>query len=344
MQGEKLVRTANRIRRIGFFVQPQFTNLGLALAIEPLSVANWLAQRTIFSWSILSADGRPVRASNGMRISVDGAISAEESFSTVFVIASFESKKYVNDTRVKNWLRRLDRFGTELGGIETGSELLAAAGLMDNRQAAVHWENINGFQELYPEVRATRQLYTIEPGRLTCAGATAVMDMMLNWISHGVGPELAWEIGQQLLKEGIRPPTHGQSTMLDGSGIANEPVRKAIEIMRDTLEEPLPCDELAKQVGFSRRQLERHFHQQLGVSPLKHYMMMRLAKAHQLLQQTDLPVTEIAVSSGFSSPEHFSRLYRRTFGRSPNADRLQAIDAPVMRVRRRRGPSLLEPS
>jgi AraC family carnitine catabolism transcriptional activator len=329
-------------RRIGLLVQPQFTNLGLALAIEPLSVGNWLSQRPIFSWKVLSVDGRPVKASNGMTIAVDGAISTEDDFSTVFVVASFESKKHAHNARVKNWLRRLARFGVELGGIETGSEVLAAAGLLDGHRVAVHWENFDGFQELYPDVQATKQLYTIEPGRLTCAGALAVMDMMLSWISHTISQELALDIGEQLLKDSIRPPSHGQATIIDGAGIASQPVRKAIEFMQETLDEPLPCGEIAERVGLSRRQLERHFQQQLGVSPLKHYVMLRLAKAHQLLQQTDLPVTEIAISSGFGSPEHFSRLYRKMFGRSPSADRLQAVDAPVLRLKGKRTPSRFE--
>lgn len=330
---------ASRIRRIGFLIQPQFTNLGLALAVEPLSVANWLSQYPVFSWAMLSVDGRPVQASNGMTIPVDGPISAEDEFTTVLVIASFESKKHAHNARTKNWLRRLARFGVELGGIENGSEVLAAAGLLDGHSIAVHWENFDGFQELYPEVRATKQLYTIEPGRLTCAGATAVLDMMLTWIGQTVSPDLAREVGEQLLKESIRAPSRGQETIIDGAGIANQPVRQAIELMQRALDEPLPCDEIAERVGLSRRQLERHFQQQLGVSPLKHYMSLRLAKAHQLLQQTDLPVTEIAISSGFGSPEHFSRLYRKTFGRSPSTDRLQAINAPVMRLKSKPKPS-----
>jgi AraC family transcriptional regulator, carnitine catabolism transcriptional activator len=65
-------------------------------------------------------------------------------------------------------------------------------------------------------------------------------------------------------------------------------------------------------------------------------MLIRLAKAHALLQQTQLPVTEVALSAGFLSPEHFSRLYRRQFGRSPRADRNQTTDAPVLRRRRDR--------
>ena len=63
------------MRKIAFLVLPEFSNLGLAAAMEPLFVANWLAQRTLFEWQVVSVDGKPVRASNGREVSVDGALS-----------------------------------------------------------------------------------------------------------------------------------------------------------------------------------------------------------------------------------------------------------------------------
>lgn len=302
-------------------------------------MANWLSQRQIFDWKFLSVDGRPVRASNGMLTAVDTSMSAEDKFDLVLVVASFEAKKHARNQRLNNWLRRQARFGVELGGIETGSEALAVAGLLDGRSVAVHWENADGFRELFPTCRVVKQLYTIDADRLTCAGATAVIDMILSWISQRVSSDLAWEIGQQLLMDSIRAPIKGQTALTDGLSIANQPVREAIEIMKRTVDDPLDFDEIAKQVGVSRRQIERHFRRHLGVSPMKYYSTIRLAKAHQLLQQTDLPVTEIAISSGFASAEHFSRVYRKAFERAPSRDRLQTYDAPVMRPKAKRRTS-----
>jgi len=64
---------------------------------------------------------------------------------------------------------------------------------------------------------------------------------------------------------------------------------------------------------------------------VRHYQHIRLTKAHALLQQTDLSVTEIAVSAGFGSLEHFCRVYRRQFGCRPRDDRRQSVSAPVLR-------------
>ncbi|HEX9448780.1 MAG TPA: GlxA family transcriptional regulator [Dongiaceae bacterium] len=327
--------------RLVFIVLPDFSNLGLALAIEPLFLANWLSQRHLFDWSVLSVDGLSVKASNGMRVPVDGAIGETADFETAIVLASFNVKQHAEDQRVIGWLRRMSRFGITLGAIETGSEILAAAGLLDGYQAAVHWDNLDGFRERYPDVEAVAQLYTIARDRLTCAGATAILDMMLRWITQigdsDLGSEsgLAGEIAQHLLMSNRRPPIQEQGApYIEKDAVSNQAVSRALTIMQETIEDPITCGDLAARVGLSQRQLQRHFQRHRGTTIAREYLLLRLARAHKLLQQTDLPVTEIAISAGFASLENFSRIYRQIFGCSPSADRQQSVSAPVFRHQR----------
>lgn len=165
-----------RPHHIAFVVLSEFSHMGLALAIEPLFVTNWLAQKQLFRWSTLSIDGLSVRASNGQHLPVDGALGETTGYQTVIVVASFDAKIHAGDQRLLNWLRKMARFGVAIGAIETGSEILAAARLLDNQPAAIHWDNLEGFSERYPNVAAGVQLYTITRDRMTCAGATATLD------------------------------------------------------------------------------------------------------------------------------------------------------------------------
>lgn len=324
--------SAGALHRLGIVILPDFSNLGLAAAVEPLFIANWLAQQRLFEWSILSVDGLSVRASNGMRVPVDGALTESAEFQTVLVVASFDVKRHAEDQRVTAWLRRMARFGVELGAIETGSEILAAAGLLDGHQAAVHWDNLDGFRERYPGVEAVPQLYTFGRGRMTCAGASAILDLMLRWIAQQGDRRLADEVTQHLLISRQRPANQEQGAPdTDKEAVANQAVAKALVLMQETIEEPLSCAALAAAVDLSPRQLQRHFQRHLGTTVMRHYLLLRLSKAHKLLQQTDLSVTEVAVGSGFTSLEHFSRVYRQTFGRSPSTDRQQSTSAPVLR-------------
>lgn len=306
--------------------------MGLALAVEPLFVANWLQQTPLFRWSTLSIDGLSVRASNGMYIPVDGALGDVGTLRTIVVIASFNVKLHAQDRRLLNWLRRMDRFGVQFGAIETASEVLAAAHLLDGHPVAVHWDNLEGFRERYPNIEASRQLFTFGDGRMTCAGATAVLDMMLHWIAQFADQALAREVGQHLLAARQRLPLQEQNAPeVDWEGIANRTVRQALDIMQKTTDEPLLCHELAAQVSLSERQLQRHFRRYVGMSVASQYLHFRLGKAHKLLQQTDLTVTEIAVACGFKSLESFSRTYRKHFACAPSIDRQQLTTAPVFR-------------
>src|ERR1700712_3710133 len=91
--------------------------------------------------------------------------------------------------------------------------------------------------------------------------------------------------------------------------------------MEQHMEEPLSPDALAEEIGVTRRQLERLFCSALKDTPTHFYLGLRLARARELLQQTDMSITTVCVACGFESPSHFSRTYRTRFGSSPRQDR-----------------------
>jgi AraC family carnitine catabolism transcriptional activator len=312
--------------KLGLLLLPEFSSLGLAATVEPLFVANWLAQRPLFEWHSLSTDGRPVRASNGAVTTVDGDLSRAQGCGSVFVLASFEPLRAARSKPVLRWLQRLARSGLELGGIENGSLALAEAGLLDQHPAAVHWDNLAGFQEIFPKVRIAAEPFSFTRNRMTCAGAAAILDMMIAWISRRVDKQIAAEVARHLLL----PQQRDAARASDANGAT---IDRARAIMRAHIDDPLSCESLAQRLSLSLRQLERRFKQSLGTSVHAEYMLVRVERAHQYLQQTDLSVTEVAALTGFSSVEYFSKVYRRIFATLPSADRRQSTDAPVFRRR-----------
>jgi AraC family carnitine catabolism transcriptional activator len=319
-------------RLIGLLALPAFSHHGLTAAIEPLFVANWLSGRALYQWQILSLDGRPVTASTGVTVPVDAGIASSAAFDSLFVLASFDVKRLAGDRTLKAWLRRVARHGATIGSIETASEIVAAAGLLDGLAVAVHWDNLQGFGESHPDCRAVSELYTASPGRLTCAGQSAVLDMMLHWIAGQQGETLAGEVAAHLMLPGWRSGDEPQPAPGAVPRKSVDPVlARALSIMEKNIEEPVSCTAIARRVGLSQRQLQRLFARDLGTTPVRQYQLVRLSRAHALLQQTDLSITEIAVGAGFGSLEHFCRLYRRQFGCRPRDDRRQSVSAPVLR-------------
>jgi AraC family transcriptional regulator, carnitine catabolism transcriptional activator len=318
--------------KIAFLLLPEFSNLGLAAAVEPLFVANWLAQKELYRWVVVSANGKSVLASNGMLAAVDGDLRAAETCSTIFVLASFEPARMTRNKPVTRWLKRIAQAGREIGGIENGTQALAEAGLLDKHPAAIHWDNLAGFQELYPRIATVPQPYSFSANRMTCAGASAILDMLVAWIERRADAQLAAEVAKHLLLTEAAGVEKDRGTPRRISGAKLDPlVATAQALMRDRLDDPMPCAQIATRVGLSLRQLERRFKHQCGRSVNQHYMLLRIEKAHQFLQQTDLSVTEVSVSCGFHSVEYFARVYGRIFGCRPSSDRRQSTDAPVFR-------------
>ncbi|MBS0420678.1 MAG: GlxA family transcriptional regulator [Proteobacteria bacterium] len=314
------------MRKLALLLLPEFSNFGLAAVTEPLFVANWLAQDTVFEWRTISDDGKPVRASNGTVVPVDGDLTLAAGCASLFILASFDPARTARNRARTRWLKRIAATGVELVGIENGSLALAEAGLLNQHAAAVHWDNLAGFQELFPAIRIAQPLFSFSGNRVTCAGAAAILDMMIAWIAQHADVQTSAEVGRHLLLGARRDLRHG-----DSASSADPLVARARAIMQAHVDDPLPCDAIAQQLGLSLRQLERRFKQQPGQTLHSEYMLVRVEKAHQYLQQTTLSVTEVAVLTGFTSVEYFSKVYRRVFGVLPSKDRRQSTDAPVFR-------------
>ena len=315
------------MRRVALLLLPEFSNFGLAAVTEPLFVANWLAQESVFEWRTISDDGKPVRASNGSMVPVDGDLTLAAGCASLFILASFDPARTARSRARTRWLKRIAGAGVELVGIENGTLALAEAGLLNQHPAAVHWDNLAGFQELFPTIRIAQSLFSFSSHRVTCAGAAATLDMMIAWIAQHADVQTSTEVARHLLLSGRRDSRHGDSVASQDPVVA-----RARAIMQAHVDDPLPCDAVAQQLGLSLRQLERRFKQQLGQTLHSEYVLVRVEKAHQYLQQTTLSVTEVAALTGFTSVEYFSKVYRRVFGVLPSTDRRQSTDAPVFRM------------
>lgn len=307
--------------QIGFFLVPKFSMMAFSSAVEPLRVANLISGRELFRWRVFSRDGKPVEASNGMAVLAEGSIADHPRLSTLFVCASHEPLASI-DRAMGAWFRRLAIAGTTLGALDTGAWLLAQAGLLDGYRATVHWEWRDAFAEDFPEVDCRTSLFETDRGRLTCAGGTAALDMMLHLIGLRFGHTLAVDISEQFIHERIRPAEDAQRMALGRRlGVIDPKLEAVIMAMEENLEEPLPSLSLARTAGISERQLERLFRRAMGCTPNRYYLDLRLRRARILLGQTRMPVMEVALACGFATPAHFSRAYKRHFGHAPRAER-----------------------
>lgn len=306
---------------IGFLLVPQYSMMAFVSALEPLRVANRLAQRTLYKWEIVSVDGAPVAASNQLALVADRAMEQAGSYDKLVVVASFTPEAgYLPATA--QWLKKQDRAGVMLGSIDTGSFLLAWCGLLDGYRATTHWESLDSFAEQFPRVDVGSGLFIIDRARFTCAGGTAALDMMLHLIRLRHGQQLAAAVSDQFIHAKIRDPQERQRMEPEArEGISRPGFARAIELMETHLEDVLGIEAIALGAEMSRRQLERSFQRHFRLSPQRYYLDLRLQRARALLQYTDMSVVEISVACGFGAAAHFSRAYRAWSGKPPTAER-----------------------
>jgi transcriptional regulator GlxA family with amidase domain len=313
---------ADRPTQIGFFLIPQFSMLSMSAAVEPLRMANRLSKCNLYEWPFYSKDRLPVRASNGIAVAATHELSDTEGLDALIVVAGIDVQNH-DDPTLNQWLRRLSRRSITLGSTSTGSLLLARAKLLQHSRCTIHWENIESFKEEFPLLNITGELYEMDTHFMTCSGGLSGLDMMLQLITQQHGLQLAKDVAEQCIHPSIRDAhTHQRMATQTRLSIHHPGLIKAIEVMQNHTEEPLPLAQLATAAGLSLRQMERLFKHHFGLRPAQYYLDIRLKKAQTLLQQTSLSTFAIATACGFNSTSYLAKRYRLKFSISPRQERI----------------------
>lgn len=307
--------------RVGFLLIDGFALMSYAAAAEPLRAANLLAGRTVYDVRHVAAAADRATSSGGATIGASATLGHEFDFDLVLVVAGGNPAAF-RDERTFNWLRGLARRGVRLGGVSGGSVILARAGLMEGRRMTVHWEHAPALAEISPTLMLERTLYVIDRDRSTCAGGTAPIDMMHALIAEQHGPAFARQVSDWFLHTEVRPSGGPQRAgLVERHRTTNGAVIQAIEVMENHIADPLNLTQLAQLSDVGPRQLNRLFRDKLGRSTMSFYRRLRLDKAANLLDQSTLSLTEIALATGFANSAHFSKTFRDVFGHPPSARR-----------------------
>ena len=318
-----MANTQNKITKISFLLVEEFSMIAFASALEPLRTANRISKKKLFEWEFLSLNNQKVFCSNGISIDTQDLNEEELQTDILFVCSGINIKDKINK-KLLAALRRVSRNGISLGSLCTASYILAKAGLLTNKKATIHWENLSGVREEFPDLVFTTNLYEIDKDRYSCSGGTSSLDLMLNIISGMHGNNLAKNISDQLIHERIRLPNDFQRMNLRSRlGVSHPKLLNAVSIMEENLEEPLSQKELASKSNISLRQLERLFKKYISNTPNQYYLKLRLERAQNLLMQTSMSILSVALASGFTSSSHFSKCYKAQFGIPPRETRFQ---------------------
>jgi transcriptional regulator GlxA family with amidase domain len=310
-----------RKSHFAFLTLPQYSMIALSNAVEPLRMANIISGQQAYEWSIVSPDGAAAIASNGLSLTPTCAFDKLGKADVLFVCGGVQIREAVSPALLRALRRYADR-RSGIGALCTGGYVLARAGLLDNYQATIHWENLSALREEFPRVMLSNQVFTIDRDRYTASGGIAPLDLMLHLIKGKLGARAAQLVAEQFIVDRPRNDRDRQFVPLRAQlGASHDGLIKVAQLMEEHIERPMSLDAIASAVGMSRRQIERLFKRHLNCVPKKYYLQMRLRRARELLLQTAMPIMDITTACGFQSPPHFSKCYRRQFGCPPSAER-----------------------
>ena len=292
--------------QISILLFDRFSNHCLANVLEPLRAANDLSSQQVFEWNIVVLGGQRVRSSSGLRLEADAQL-ADMRGDILMVMPSYGFLTHANVTSSRALRAAARRFDI-LAGLDTGSWLLAEAGLLDGYRATIHWDELDRFSERFSDIDVQKEAVIYDRDRITCGGASTAFALAMQMIEKQHGAAL------RLRVEHLFSGAYAQRPVRRG-GIA----ARAVDLMRAHIEEPLQIAQLAQQLGRSQKHLEQQMLARLGAAPQVIYRRIRLERARQLSLDTTISVAEISLRCGYQDASAMTRAFRSEYGTTPQA-------------------------
>ncbi len=271
---------------------------------------------------LLTQDETPL--STGPGLSLAGGVRWAEAglpIDTLLVLASADSAQSRIDPALLDWLRARVNDVRRIGSVCAGAFVLAAAGILDGRQATTHWELAGQLAQRYPRISVDGdRIFTHDGNIWTSAGVSAGIDLALAMVEEDHGHALASEIARRMVLFMRRGAGQNQfSSQLAAQAADHQPIRELIAWISEHLDADLSVPALARRVGMSDRNFSRVFTQQVSRTPARFVAQLRTEAAKAKLAATPAKLEAIAESAGFGDGETLRR-HLRTDGerlRSP---------------------------
>ncbi|HUR06486.1 MAG TPA: helix-turn-helix domain-containing protein [Nonomuraea sp.] len=275
-----------------------------------------------YDLKVCAETSQPLRAVGGFTLQAAHGLDALVSAGTVIVPGVADVRGQVSDELVAALRLAHDR-GARMVSICSGAFALAAAGLLDGREATTHWKYAELLQQRFPKVSVNASVLYVDDGDvLTSAGSAAGLDLLIHLIRGDHGPNVANAVARRLV---IAPHREGGQAQFIQAAVTpvedDDAVARAMAWAMDHLARPITVGDLARVAHMSERSFIRHFKRQTGTSPLRWVISQRVAASLPMLEGTAAPVEEIGAAVGFESPVTFRHHFTRTMRTSPSAYR-----------------------
>ncbi|MFP2468271.1 transcriptional regulator FtrA [Pseudescherichia vulneris] len=275
-----------------------------------------------YRFAVAAVDEGELRATGGIRIVADGGYELLEQADTI-VVPGWRGVATPVPEALCAALRRAHQRGCRLMSICSGVFVLAASGVLDEREATTHWRYTDELQQRFPAIKVVEDvLYVGDASLMTSAGSAAGIDLCLHVVRSDFGLEAANSVAHRLV---VQPHRDGSQTQQLTRPVArsreSERLGQLFDWLHGHLAEPHTLESLALRVGMSPRTLLRRFQESTGVTPARWLLNERLQRVQQALTDSRVSIEQIAENNGFGTAGALRHHFQQRFAVSPQTYR-----------------------
>ena len=330
MANNGLLRTSiqHRRRHIVMLAVPPIEELDLVGPVQVFASANRLLSpaKPVYSFEIVTNTQEPkIPGEAGLCLIADGHYSkVRVKFDSLLVICGVGPRK-TRDSSLFSWMKTVSVSARRIGSVCVGAFLLAEAGLLDGKRATSHWRFATELAKRYPRVTVDPNPLWVKDGNTyTSAGISAGIDLALAWVEEDCGAAIAQEVARELVLFLRRTAGQTQVSVSLSSQASEMKSMQELQVwIAENLHRKLSTDILASRMAMSVRTFERSFGRELGRTPSRYVLQMRVEAALRQLEHSDKSLSQIAGGCGFTSADGMRRAFLRLLGTTPAARRRQ---------------------
>ncbi len=308
---------------VGFILARRFTLCAFANFVDVLRLAADEGDRSrpiLCNWTVLSDNMDQVMSSSGIAVQPKERLGDPSRFDYIVVVGGLMDEMPGLGQAYERFLHEAAEKGVPLVGICSGAFMLHHAGLLGGYRCCVSWFHHADFLEQFEGLDPVAdQIFVVDRDRLTCSGGASSAHLAAYLVDKHVGRAAASKsLHIMIIDEALEPEKPQPGITLDFK--TRDPlVLRTLLLMQQNIDTPLSITDIAKRLGHSKRQIERHFRTALDISPQAAFLQIRLSLAHHQITSSDKPIAQIALDCGFCDSSHFSRMFRKQFETTPHA-------------------------
>ncbi|MCJ1883890.1 helix-turn-helix domain-containing protein [Pseudomonas sp. LA21] len=277
--------------------------------------------RPAYRLEALSLAGGLVRSSTGLELATRPLPGpAEAAGCTVLVAGGHGVQAAMQQGGIASWLVQAAPFAARCASVCTGAFLVAQAGLLEGRPVVTHWRYAELLQRLFPRLQVMPDALFVRDDKFySSAGVTAGMDLCLSLVEEDHGRALSLRVARGLVMYLRRPGGQRQfsAELLAQQAPVGGPVAQLVDWLRQRLAQAVDVEAMAAYLAMSSRTLHRHCQAEMGMTPARLLLQLRLERASQLLESGEPSLKRVAQYTGFGNEYNLRRAFVQALGVTP---------------------------